>query len=185
MSNTTDPPLNEVVRRAAHPLEGTAQDYDPLLDLVGDARFVLLGEATHGTHEFYAERAAITQRLISGKGFHAVAVEADWPDAYRVNRYVRGQSEDADARAALDGFRRFPNWMWRNTDVATFVESLRTHNDRCSDADKVGFYGLDLYSMFTSIDEVLHYLDKVDPLEAKKARERYGCFDHFDEDSER
>ena len=171
------------LRAAAIRLDGGARDYDALLDLVGDARFVLLGEATHGTHEFYEERARITRRLIEDKGFHAVAVEADWPDAYRVNRYVRGQGEDGSADAALSGFQRFPNWMWRNTDVQSFVEWLRAHNQKTA-SHKVGFYGLDLYSMFTSISEVLAYLDKVDPQAAKVARERYSCFDHYQEDSQ-
>jgi erythromycin esterase-like protein len=171
------------LRAAAVRLDGGARDYDALLELVGDARFVLLGEATHGTHEFYEERARITQRLIEEKGFHAVAVEADWPDAYRVNRYVRGQGEDRSADEALSGFQRFPNWMWRNTDVQTFVEWLRGHNDRAGQR-KVGFYGLDLYSMFTSIGEVLAYLDQVDPQAARVARERYACFDHYQEDSQ-
>jgi len=170
------------LRAAAIRLDGGERDYDALLDLVGDARFVLLGEATHGTHEFYEERARITQRLIEDKGFHAVAVEADWPDAYRVNRYVRGQGEDGNADEALSGFQRFPNWMWRNTDVQSFVEWLREHNQTAT--SKVGFYGLDLYSMFTSIGEVLAYLDKVDPQAAKVARERYACFDHYQEDSQ-
>jgi erythromycin esterase-like protein len=171
------------IRAAARPLTGGARDYDSLLDLVGDARFVLLGEATHGTHEFYEERARITQRLIEDKGFHAVAVEADWPDAYRVNRYVRGQGEDRSANEALSGFQRFPNWMWRNTDVERFVDWLHKHNQRAG-GRKVGFYGLDLYSMFTSINEVLGYLDKVDPQAARVARERYACFDHYHEDSQ-
>jgi len=171
------------LRAAAIRLDGGERDYDALLDLVGDARFVLLGEATHGTHEFYEERARITRRLIEDKGFHAVAVEADWPDAYRVNRYVRGQGEDGSADAALSGFQRFPNWMWRNTDVQSFVEWLRAHNQKTA-SHKVGFYGLDLYSMFTSISEVLAYLDKVDPQAAKVARERYSCFDHYQEDSQ-
>jgi len=171
------------LRAAAVRLDGGARDYDALLDLVGDARFVLLGEATHGTHEFYEERARITQRLIEEKGFHAVAVEADWPDAYRVNRYVRGQGDDADADEALSGFQRFPNWMWRNTDVQAFVEWLRRHNGQAG-RRQVGFYGLDLYSMFTSIGEVLDYLDKVDPQAARVARERYACFDHYEEDSQ-
>jgi erythromycin esterase-like protein len=172
------------IRATAVPLDGGERDYDELLELVGEARFVLLGEATHGTHEFYAERARITQRLIEEKGFHAVAVEADWPDAYRVNRYVRGQGEDADANAALSGFERFPNWMWRNTDVARFVEWLREHNGKQAGGRQVGFYGLDLYSLFTSLREVLAYLDKVDPQAARVARERYACFDHYYEDSQ-
>jgi erythromycin esterase-like protein len=109
--------LTSAVRKAAQPLRGAADDYDALLEFIGDARFVLIGEATHGTHEFYRERAQITKRLIREKGFVAVAVEADWPDAYRVNRYVRGRGNDAEAIDALDGFKRFPTWMWRNADV--------------------------------------------------------------------
>lgn len=176
-----------VLRAAARPLTGSASDYDPLLDLVGDARFVLLGEATHGTAEFYDERARITQRLIEEKGFTAVAVEADWPDAWRVNRYVRGEGGDPHARAALSGFERFPAWMWRNTSVLNFVEWLRKRNDAAgqqgNDA-KTGFYGLDLYSLFTSIQEVLRYLDEVDPVAAEETRRRYACFDHYGEDSQ-
>ena len=145
-------------------------DYDPLLDLIGDARFVLIGEASHGTHEFYRERAQITKRLIREKGFNAVAVEADWPDAYRVNRYVRGRGDDAEAIDALAGFQRFPTWMWRNADVLDFVGWLRNHNDSLPRAcRKVGFYGLDLYSLHASMAAVIAYLDKVDP-EAAEAR---------------
>jgi erythromycin esterase-like protein len=185
MNNASDPLTATAIAASAHLLAGSADEYDPLLELIGDARFVLLGEATHGSHEFYQERARITQRLIREKGFNAVAVEADWPDAYRVNRYVRAQSGDADAVQALDGFRRFPSWMWRNADVVDFVESLRGYNDALAPGNKVGFYGLDLYSLFTSMEEVLRYLDQVDPPAAKEARARYACFDHFDDDSER
>jgi len=109
-------------------LSGNDADYEDLLDLVGDARIVLIGESSHGTHEFYRERSRITQKLIREKGFTTVAVEADWPDAYRVNRYVRGHGRDRDAEQALQDFKRFPSWMWRNTDVVSFVEWLRTHN---------------------------------------------------------
>ncbi|HEV7393894.1 MAG TPA: erythromycin esterase family protein, partial [Burkholderiales bacterium] len=168
-----DTALVETVRAAAHRLTGSAQDYDPLLDLIGGARFALLGEASHGTHEFYRERAQITKRLITEKGFTAVAVEADWPDAYRVNRYVRGVSDDVDANEALAGFRRFPTWMWRNTEVVEFVEWLRARNDASSSEDrKVGFYGLDLYSLRASMKAVLQFLEKVDPQAAKRARDR-------------
>lgn len=153
--------------------------------MIGDARYVLIGEATHGTHEFYEERARITQRLIVEKGFNAVAVEADWPDAYRVNRFVRDQGDDADAVQSLQGFQRFPSWMWRNTDVVNFVDWLRSYNDGFEPDDKVGFYGLDLYSLFTSMDEVLHYLEGVDPAGARAARWRYSCFDQYQDDSER
>ncbi len=111
-------------------LTGARTDYDPLLELIGDAHFVLIGEASHGTHEFYRERAEITKRLIAEKGFNAVAVEADWPDAYRVNRYVRGMSDDAEPVEALGDFKRFPTWMWRNADVLDFVGWLREFNDR-------------------------------------------------------
>ncbi|MEO8408919.1 MAG: erythromycin esterase family protein, partial [Oxalobacteraceae bacterium] len=186
MTIVTHSPLSIAISSAAHPLKGTADDYDPLLKLIGDARFVLLGEASHGTHEFYQERASITQRLIAEKGFTAVAVEADWPDAYRVNRYVRAQSDDAGAAGALAGFLRFPTWMWRNTDVVDFIEWLRSYNDSLpSQAARIGFYGLDLYSLFTSTKEVLLYLDKVDPEAARRARARYACFDHFGKDSQR
>ena len=185
MPNATDPTLIDAVRAAARPLGGAAEDYDPLLELVGDARFVLLGEATHGTHEFYRERGEITRRLVAEKGFTAVAVEADWPDAYRVNCHVRGAGDDPDPNGALDGFRRFPTWMWRNADVLDFVGWLRAHNDGLpGDARRVGFYGLDLYSLYGSIEAVLGYLDKVDPEAAGRARHRYACFEHFGEDSQ-
>ena len=138
----------EVVAQAARPVTGAAEDYDALIDLVGDRRFVLIGEASHGTHEFYRERARITRRLIDECGFTAVAVEADWPDAYRVNRYVMGLSPDPDADRALSDFRRFPAWMWRNRDVLQFVEWLRARNDaHAHPATKARFYGLDLYSL--------------------------------------
>ena len=177
--------LTDIIQEAAHPLVGGREDYDPLLKMIGDARLVLIGEASHGTHEFYRERAQITKRLIQEKGFRAVAVEADWPDAYRVNRYVKGVSDDADATDALKGFRRFPAWMWRNADVLDFVGWLRTHNDDLPpDAPKVGFYGLDLYSLHTSIEAVLTYLDKIDPEAAQRARHRYACFDHFGKDEQ-
>ncbi|MES2149477.1 MAG: erythromycin esterase family protein [Pseudomonadota bacterium] len=177
---TLSPSLIDMVSASAHRLTGASGDYDALLALIGDARCVLIGEASHGTHEFYEQRARITQRLIAEKGFSGVAVEADWPDAYRVNRFVRAQGDDADPEAALGGFQRFPTWMWRNTAVADFIEWQRRHNDAlASKAPRVGFYGLDLYSLFTSIGEVLRYLDQVDPVAARHARERYACFDHF------
>jgi erythromycin esterase-like protein/predicted phosphoribosyltransferase len=181
----TETTLLDALRQRAHLLSSAAQDYNPLMDLIGNARFVLLGEASHGTHEFYHERAQITERLIKEKGFTAVAVEADWPDAYRLNRYVRGVSDDVDAIEALADFRRFPTWMWRNTDVVEFLEWLRAYNDALpSNAIKIGFYGLDLYSLRASMKAVLQYLDKVDPETAKRARTRYACFDHFGEDTQ-
>jgi erythromycin esterase-like protein/predicted phosphoribosyltransferase len=181
----SDSALIKALRDTAYPLAGSARDYDPLIGWIGEARFALLGEASHGTHEFYYERAEITKRLITEKKFAAVAVEADWPDAYRVNRYVRGVSDDVDAMEALADFRRFPTWMWRNTVVVEFIEWLRAYNDALPPgAEKVGFYGLDLYSLHTSMKAVLRYLEKVDPEAAKQARERYSCFDHVGEDTQ-
>jgi erythromycin esterase-like protein len=186
MSTRTNSPLSIAIASEAHLLKGTSDDYDSLMELIGDARFVLLGEATHGTHEFYRERAEITKRLITEKGFTAVAAEADWPDAYRVNRYVRGADEDPDCDRALCGFERFPTWMWRNTDVVEFIDWLRAYNGaQAQERSKAGFYGLDLYSLFTSIDEVLTYLDRVDPEASRRARARYACFDHYREDTQR
>ncbi|WP_035955137.1 erythromycin esterase family protein [Parafrankia sp. EUN1f] len=154
---------------------------DVLFDLVGDADLVLIGAASHGTHEFYAARAAMSRRLIEEKGFAAVAAEADWPDALRVNRFVRGHGEDVTAEEALRGFERFPSWMWRNTDVLDFVGWLREHNDRFGghESAKTGFYGLDLYSLYRSIQELISYLERVDPAAAARAREGYSCFDHY------
>lgn len=172
------------VAKAVERLDGGASQYDSLLELVADARFVLIGEASHGTHEFYAERAAITRRLIDEKEFGAVCIEGDWPDAYRVNCYVNAWGNDATPEEALRGFQRFPTWMWRNDVVRDFVGWLREHNDARREQERVGFFGLDLYSMFGSIESVLRYLDRVDPEAARRARFRYGCFEHFSEDSQ-
>jgi erythromycin esterase-like protein len=171
--------LHGLIARSAIPLTGARPDYDALIDAIGDARVVLLGEATHGTQEFYRERARITRRLIEEHGFSAVAVEADWPDAYRVNRYVRGVGGDASADEALRGFRRFPAWMWRNAEVLAFVSWLRSHNDTQPSDARTGFYGLDLYSLRASMQAVLDYLAKVDPGAAERARRRYACFERF------
>jgi predicted phosphoribosyltransferase len=169
-----------IIRAEAAPVEEGVPSERGLFDLVGNAQFVLIGEASHGTHDFYAARARITRRLIEEKGFGAVAVEADWPDAYRVNRYVRARSDDVTAEEALRGFERFPAWMWRNAVVLDFVGWLREHNDDLGSGEraKAGFYGLDLYSLYRSIHEVISYLDRVDPAAAARARERYACFDH-------
>lgn len=175
----------KLISNALREVVSPVHDYDSLLELVGNAQLCLLGEATHGTHEFYRERVEITKRLIQEKGFTAVAVEADWPDAFRVNRYVRGVSDDKDANEALGGFKRFPTWMWRNTVVLDFVEWLREYNASLPlNGAKVGFYGLDLYSLYSSIEAVLGYLSNVDPEAAKRARYRYSCLEHFSEDSQ-
>jgi erythromycin esterase-like protein len=172
----------EQVREVAHPLTQPG-DYDPLFDAIGEARLVLIGEASHGTHEFYRVRAELTKRLIVEKHFGGVAIEGDWPDAWRVNQYVQGSNTDSDAAQALAGFRRFPTWMWRNADVLDFVGWLRAWNDRHARA-AVGFYGLDLYSLHASMEAVLRYLDTVDRDAARRARARYACFDHYGEDAQ-
>src|SRR5512142_1987851 len=176
MLDTAERVIEDVIESEAISLRpDELSDYDPLMKFIGDRRFVLIGEASHGTHEFYRERARITRRLIDELGFTAVAAEADWPDAYRVNRYVMGSSDDVDANVALGDFRRFPAWMWRNRDVLQFVEWMRARNDaHVHPATKARFYGLDLYSLRASIEAVIHYLDRVDPAEAQRARDRYS-----------
>ena len=163
-------------RAAADAVAHAEDPFKSLIERVGNAQIVLIGEASHGTHEFYRERAEITQRLIEEKGFAAVAVEADWPDALRVNRYVTGIGDDADAADALAGFRRFPTWMWRNADVLNFVGWLRDFNETRARHHRIGFYGLDLYSLQTSIEAVVQYLERVDSAAAERARWHYSCF---------
>ncbi|MGH9458012.1 MAG: erythromycin esterase family protein [Thermoanaerobaculia bacterium] len=166
-------------------MSGTLPSREALAGLVGDASLVLIGEASHGTHEFYRSRADITEILIADHGFNAVAVEADWPDAYRINRFVRGIGDDQEAVDALGDFKRFPTWMWRNADVLDFVGWLREYNDAKPDnRRKAGFYGVDLYSLFRSIEAVIAYLDQVDPPAARRARDRYACFEMFGEDTQ-
>lgn len=161
------------------------------VDLIGDAKLVLLGEATHGTHEFYRARMEITKRLLVEKGFDGVAVECDWPDALRVSRFIQGRNNengmpDAAPENALGNFLRFPRWMWRNTDSLELVRWLRKFNDGIPDLEnKIGFFGLDLYSLRSSMDAVVRYLSKVDPHAAALARARYACFDHLAEDPQR
>lgn len=178
-------PLTAYVNRAAHRLAFRPGDYDPLLDWIGDCRIVLIGEASHGTGDFYRERARITRLLIENKRFNAVAIEGDWPDAHRVHRFIRGSGSDASAEEALGGFTRFPSWMWRNTEVLAFVEWLRRFNGGMARRqERVGFFGLDLYSLQASISAVLRYLDQVDPEAARRARYRYGCFEQFEENTQ-
>jgi erythromycin esterase-like protein len=178
-SSTSSDVSLRTLDQVAHPVTGEGADFDALLELVGERHIVMIGEASHGTHEFYRERARLTERLIDELGFNAVTIEGDWPDAYRVNRYVTSASDTTDADEALGGFERFPHWMWRNRDVLTFIQWLRARNDAFADwENKVHFYGLDLYSLRSSIESVVTYLDAVDPGAAARARQRYACFDH-------
>lgn len=171
---------HQEVARLARPLRG-ADDLDPLLDRIGDARFVLLGEASHGTAEYYRWRADLTQRLIAERGFSFLAVEGDWPDCFRVNRWVKDrEGREQSARQVLDGFERWPTWMWANEEVATFVEWLRDHN-RTSGAD-VGFYGLDVYSLWDSLRAVVDHVADHDPSALEAARDAYRCFEPYGED---
>jgi erythromycin esterase-like protein len=165
--------LSGAIAAAAEPLPDFDDDaFGALVDRFADRRVVLMGEASHGTAEFYRARAALTRRLVERHGFSIVAVEADWPDAAAVDRYVRHR----EGAAAEPPFQRFPTWMWRNAEVDGLVEWMREHNAGVADPDRrVGFYGLDLYNMRGSIAAVLDYLDTVDPEAAGVARERYGC----------
>lgn len=177
MSAALDADVAAALRAAAVPLRGPDDPADAVLDLVGDARIVLLGDATHGTRDFHRARALITQRLIAERGFAAVAIDGDWPGAWRVNRHVRGQGDDASAGEALAGFRHFPGWLWRNTEVADFIDWLRRFNAAQAPTQRAGFYGLDLYSLQASMDAVQQYLQGHDPAAARRARERQACFD--------
>ena len=172
--------------RAARPL-GMVEDLDPLLERIGDARWVLLGEASHGTSEYYTWRAELSKRLIREKGFSFVAVEGDWPDCYRVNRYVKGFPDSgASAEEVLHAFERWPTWMWANREVVEFIDWLRRYNEhrRMAEERKVGFYGLDVYSLWESMHAVLAYLETHDPALAAGARRAYRCFEPYGEDAQ-
>ncbi|MFT4059472.1 MAG: erythromycin esterase family protein [Legionella sp.] len=158
-----------ILNNTIEPLPQSGQ-YLSLLESIEDARIVMIGEATHGTQEFYQTRIEITQQLIKDKGFMAVTIEGDWPDAHRVHRFLQARSEDRNAAESLDDFKRFPTWMWRNTTLPPFLKWLREYNDKFSASHKVGFYGLDLYSLTTSMKAVVRYLQKVDPQAALEAK---------------
>src|SRR6476646_8765097 len=182
-----DPPSRELlneVRNLGRPLRDPT-DLDPLMARIGDARVVLLGEASHGTHEYYTWRAALTRRLVQEKGVSFVAVEGDWPDCYRLSRFVKAYRDAPDQPAeALDTFRRWPTWMWANEEVKHLIDWMRGHNDGQPDDRKVGFYGLDVYSLWDSLHEVMGFLRKRDPAAFASARRALQCFEPYGEEAQ-
>ena len=174
----------ETIKNKAVRIEYISEVKEEILTNIGDAEFVLIGEASHGTQEFYKYRAEITKKLIEEKEFSAIAVEADFPDAYRVNRFLRGEGNDKTAVESLRDFQRFPLWMWRNSVVLEFVEWLKNHSEKLNKQRRVGFYGIDLYSLHSSVEAVLKYLEKTDAEAARRARYRYSCFDHYGESAQ-
>lgn len=178
----SDPSLIEHVRDVARDVSGAA-DLDPLVDRLAGARVGLLGEASHGTSEYYEWRHRLSRRLIEEHDFSFIAVEGDWPDCYAVNRYVRAaEGAGTDARSVLHEFSRWPTWMWANREVVDLVQWLRGHNDALPPDERAGFYGLDVYSLWESMDAVLDYLDRTDADAAERARAAYGCFDRYEGD---
>ncbi|HEX6534523.1 MAG TPA: erythromycin esterase family protein [Gemmatimonadaceae bacterium] len=180
-----DAALAAAIDDSATPLR-TLADLDPLIERIGDARFVLIGEASHGTSDFYRWRAELSKRLIAERGFSFVGVEGDWPDCYRVNRYVKGLPDSgASAYDVLHAFDRWPTWMWANREVEEFVSWLHRHNERLPAEAQAGFYGLDVYSLWESMAEVVQYLERIDPEAARAARRAYACFEPYGEDVQR
>ena len=177
-----DPALREEIKSLATPLRDRS-DLDALIERIGDARYVLLGEASHGTSEFYTWRAEISKRLIAEKGFSFIAVEGDWPDCYSVNRYVKSL-EGESAEDVLHAFSRWPTWMWANREVIELTEWMRDHNANLPANRQAGFYGLDVYSLWESMHSVLEYLDRLDPQLARNARRAYSCFEPYEEDAQ-
>lgn len=171
-----------LLKHSATPLENNA-DLDPLMDCIGEAKYVLLGEASHGTHEYYTWRARITQRLIQEKGFSFIAVEGDWPDCYRLNRYAKGYQEAGnDIYSILSEFNRWPTWMWANWEVAAFIDWLKNYNERFSADKRIGFYGLDVYSFRESMESIIQYLEKNDAEALKVAQKAMACYDPYSKD---
>lgn len=169
----------DTIRRHTHPLKNN-DDLQPLFDRIGDAKIVMLGEASHGTHEYYTWRARISKILIEQKGFNFIAVEGDWPDCYRLNRYCKGYDpESSNASNALHQFNRWPTWMWANWEIAALAEWMKKHNIGLPANKKVGFYGLDVYSLWESMEYIMQYLKKTDPVALKVAENAYRCFEPY------
>jgi erythromycin esterase-like protein len=184
MKFSQKPSLIKIIRNTVYPLSNNPKSYYPLLDRIADAHFVLLGEATHGTSQFYTARAQITSLLIKEKGFNVIAVEADFPEVQQINQFLKGNQLSKSATESLEGFKRFPVWMWKNKEMLSFIEQLKEINLQRSSEKKIAFYGLDLYSMYSSIEAVISYLDKVDPVAAQMARKRYDCFYRYGSDDD-
>ena len=176
--------LTAEIRSLARPLHSPA-DLDPLLERIGDARCVLLGEASHGTADYYTWRAALSRRLVEEKGFSFLAVEGDWPDCYRVNRYIKGLPDSGgSAREVLHAFNRWPTWMWANEEFAELAEWMKEANDRRPEANRVGFFGLDVYSLWDSLYQVMTYVRKENPAALPAASRAYRCFEPYGEEAQ-
>lgn len=174
--------LVKEVKNIGHPLE-TLDDLDPLMEYIGDARYVLLGEASHGTSDYYTWRAKLSRRLIEEKGFSFIAVEGDWPDCYEINRYIKGYEDSGDTAAGvLHNFERWPTWMWANWEVAALAEWLRAYNEELPENMQAGFYGLDVYSLWESMEEVMGYLEGYAPDAVDAARRAFLCFEPYGRD---
>ena len=181
MASITSNFINSPEGAADHflPLE-TTQDLNPLLDYIGDSRYVLLGEASHGTHEYYTWRAEITKRLLTEKGFNFIAVEGDWPDSFKINRWVKGLLDSGTSiKDVLNEFKRWPTWMWANWEIASLAQWLKRANKQLYQDQKVGFYGLDVYSLWESLEIMMEYLESQDPQTAALAKEVAACFEPY------
>lgn len=173
--------LEQSIKKYAIPFE-TQDDFTPIIEAIGEAKIVLLGEASHGTSEFYSIRAELSKRLIEEKGFTLIAVEGDWPSSQQVNRYIKGYLEEKeDVKDVLKAFNRWPTWMWANEEIADFITWLKEHNTKSGGGQNVGFYGIDVYSLWESLDEVITYLSKTDPEseDLELARKAFACFEPF------
>ena len=174
--------IEALLKKNSSALEKT-EDLDPLIHFIGDAKYVLLGEASHGTHEYYTWRAKITQRLIQEKGFSFVGVEGDWPDCYRLNRYAKGYiNSGTDIYNIMNEFSRWPTWMWANWETAAFIEWLKAYNTNLSADKRIGFYGLDVYSFRESLESIIQYLEKNDTKALAIAKKAMECYEPYSKD---
>ena len=174
-------PIEESIKKYARSFE-TSEDLEPIIEAIGDAKIVLLGEASHGTSEFYTVRAELSKRLIEEKGFTLIAVEGDWPSTQQINRYIKGYTkEEKDVRGVLKSFNRWPTWMWANEEIVEFASWLKEFNEHKEGKMKIGFYGIDVYSLWESLEEVITYLSKTKPhsMELELAKKAFSCFEPY------